>query len=209
MAIFMFSVALILCTANPAALLPTTRSRCQIVKLPDNGCRFDFDGAPKLFKALFDCCFGSGRDLVTAEKAVQSILEVSGGLSAVAEAAADEEFSAEMELVGQLDDSAMLKRLATRRDDAAKGEYMRQRGRFVSAICTFCAQLYLLSCGVEFADLPNPEVFDGLRPPEHISAELGAFVLREAEELERTLLFNVSEELALRSFVVNLALFAG
>jgi DNA polymerase-3 subunit delta' len=200
---------LILCTANPASLLPTTRSRCQIVKLPDNGCRFDFDGAPRLFKALFDCCFSSDRDLVTAEAAVQSILEISGGLSAVAEAAADEEFASEMELVGQLDDSAMLKRLAVRRDDAAKGEYMRQRGRFVSAIYTFCAQLYLLSCGVAFADLPNPEVFDGLRPPENITLRQGEFVLREAEELEHTLLFNVSEELALRSFAVNLALFAG
>ena len=199
---------LILCTANPASLLPTTRSRCQIVKLPDQGCRFDFDGAPQLFKALFDCCFSSARDLVTAESAAQSILEVSGRLSSVAEESVEQDFAAEMELVGQLDDAAMLKRLASRRDDAAKGEYMRRRGIFVSAIYTFCAQIYLLSCGVPFAELPNPEIFDGLRPPEAISVKLGEFVLHEAEELRYTLLFNVSEELALRSFAVNLALFA-
>lgn len=199
---------LILCTANPASLLPTTRSRCQIIKLPDDGCRFDFDGAPRLFKALFDCCFGGERDLVAAEAAAQTILEVSGGLSSVAESAAAEDFAAEMELVGQLDDAVMLKRLAARRDDAAKGEYMRQRGRFVSAIYTFCAQVYLLSCGVPMAELPNPEVFDGLRPPERIPRKQGEFVLREAEELQYTLLFNVSEELALRSFAVNLTLFS-
>ena len=199
---------LILCTANPAALLPTTRSRCQIVKLPDQGCRFDFEGAPQLFKALFDCCFAAERDLVTAEAAAQSILEISGRLSAVAEASAEQDFADEMELVGQLDDAAMLKRIAARRDDAAKGEYMRRRGVFVSAIYTFCAQIYLLSCGVPFADLPNPEVFDGLRPPEQISLTRGEFVLREAEELRYTLLFNVSEELALRSFAVNLSLFS-
>ena len=198
---------LILCTANPASLLPTTRSRCQIVKLPDDGCRFDFDGAPRLFKALFDCCFGTERDMVAAEAAAQTILEVSSGLSEVAESAAEEDFAAEMELVGQLDDAAMLKRLASRRDDAAKGEYMRQRGYFISAVYTFCAQVYLMSRGVPLAELPNPEVFDGLRPPEKIAPEQGEFVLREAEELQYTLLFNVSEELALRSFAVNLTLF--
>ena len=199
---------LILCTANPASLLPTTRSRCQIVKVPDDGCRFDFDGAPRLFKALFDCCFGSERDMVAAEAAAQTILEVSSRLSEVAESAAEEDFAAEMELVGQLDDAAMLKRLASRRDDAAKGEYMRQRRFFISAVYTFCAQIYLMSRGVPPAELPNPEVFDGLRPPEKIAAEHGEFVLREAEELQYTLLFNVSEELALRSFAVNLTLFA-
>ncbi|MBQ6352637.1 MAG: hypothetical protein IJJ28_05175 [Lentisphaeria bacterium] len=145
---------LILCTANPAALLPTTRSRCQIVKLPDRGCRYDFEGAPQLFKALFDCCFAPGRDLVTAEAAAQAILEISGRLSSVAEAAAEQDFAPEMELVGQLDDAAMLKRLAARRDDAAKGEYMRRRGVFVSAICTFCAQIYLLSRGCRFRICP-------------------------------------------------------
>ena len=199
---------LILCTANPASLLPTTRSRCQIVKLPDDGCRFDFDGAPRLFKALFDCCFGAERDLAAAESAAQTVLEISSGLSEVAESAATEDFAAEMELVGQLDDAAMLKRIAARRDDAAKGEYMRQRRYFVSAVYTFCAQVYLLSCGVPPAELPNPEVFDGLRPPERISPKQGEFVLREAEELQYTLLFNVSEELALRSFVANLTLFS-
>ena len=198
---------LILCTANPAALLPTTRSRCQIIKLPDDGCRFDFDGAPRLFKALFDCCFGAERDLVAAEAAVQTVLEISSGLSAVAESAAEEDFAAEMELVEQLDDAAMLKRIAARRDDAAKGEYMRCRSYFVSAVYTFCAQVYLLSCGIPLSELPNPEVFDGMRPPENIPPKLGEFVLREAEELQYTLLFNVSEELALRSFVVDLTLF--
>lgn len=198
---------LILCTANPAALLPTTRSRCQIVKLPDDGCRFDFDGAPRLFRALYDCCFGENRDLTAAESALRIVLEVSNGLAAQAEAFADESFAAELKVMEQLDDPAMLKRVETRRDDAAKGEYMRRRGSFVSAIYTFCAQLFMLSQGAAFADLPNPEVFDGLRLPERIDERLGVFVLKEAEELEFTLRFNVSEELALRSFAVALTLF--
>ena len=198
---------LILCTGNPAALLPTTRSRCQSVKLPDPGCVFDFDGAPELCAALFDCCFDPVRNLVTAEAAARRMIEVGGGLSTVAEAAADADYEAELKVVGQLDDSALLKRVETRRDDAAKGEYMRRRSHFLSAIVTFCSQIFLLSRGADFADLPTPGVFDGLRLPVHIPEALGDFVLKEAEELEYTLKFNVNEELALRSFAVNLALF--
>ena len=198
---------LILCTANPASLLPTTRSRCQMIKLPDGGVRFDFDGAPQLFKALYDCCFGEVRDLVAAESALRCVLEVSSGLSAQAESVAEERFSAELKVMEQLDDPAMLKRVESRRDDAVKGEYMRRRGSFVSAIHTFCAQLFLLSQGAGVRELPNPEVFDGMRLPERISDEFGMFVLKEAEELEYTLRFNVSEELALRSFVVALTLY--
>ena len=198
---------LILCTANPASLLPTTRSRCQMVRLPDDGCRFDFEGAPRLFKALYDCCFGEARDLVAAESALRVILEVSSALSEQADLAADERFAPELKVMEQLDDPALLKRLGTRRDDAAKGEYMRRRVWFVSAISTFCSQVFLLSRGAAFSDLPNPEVFDGLRLPERISAEQGDLVLKESEELEYTLRFNVSEELALRTFVVALTLF--
>ena len=198
---------LILCTGSPAALLPTTRSRCQLVNLTGVDFSFDFDGAPELFSALYECCFGRERDLVAAEKSALRIIEVAGGLSAAAEAAAEADFSAEVQTVEQLDDSAMLKRVETRRDDAAKGEYMRRRGHFVSAISTFCSQLFLLSRGAAFADLPVPSVFDGLRLPAVVPAELGDFVLKEAEELEYTLRFNVNEELALRSFAVNLTLF--
>lgn len=198
---------LILCTANPAALLPTTRSRCQIVKLPDEGCRFDFDGAPELFKALYDCCFGEKRDLAAAESALQTMLKVSSELSAQAEAAAEERFASEMKVMEQLDDPVLTKRVESRRDDAAKGEYMRRRLSFLSAIVTFCSQLFLLSQGAAFSDLPNPEIFDGMRLPERIDGELGGFVLKEAETLEYTLRFNVSEELALRTFAVNLTLF--
>lgn len=198
---------LILCTGSPAALLPTTRSRCQLVNLTGVDCTFDFDGAPELFSALYDCCFGKERDLVAAEKSALRIIEVASGLSAAAESAAESDYSAEIKVVEQMEDSAMLKRVETRRDDAAKGEYMRRRGYFVSAITAFCSQLFLLSRGAAFPDLPAPGVFDGLRLPAVISVEQGDFVLKEAEDLEYTLRFNVNEEVALRSFAVNLTLF--
>ena len=83
---------------------------------------------------------------------------------------------------------------------------MRERRAFVSAIAAFASQIFLLSRGVPREELPNPEVFDGITLPERIAPTDGDRILREAEELQRTLKFPVNEELALRSFAVDLAL---
>lgn len=41
---------------------------------------------------------------------------------------------------------------------------MKERGLFLSAIHSFASELYLLSSGIPFGELPNPELFpDG--PP--------------------------------------------
>ena len=83
---------------------------------------------------------------------------------------------------------------------------MRERGAFLSAIAAFASQIYLLSRGAAMEDLPNPELFDGIALPEKIDPAEGERILREAEELQRVLRFPVNEELALRSFAVNLTL---
>ena len=83
---------------------------------------------------------------------------------------------------------------------------MRERRAFVSAISVFASQLFLLSRGVAKEELPNPEIFRDVQIPERIAPAEGDRILREAEELERTLRFPVNEELALRTFAINLAL---
>lgn len=92
-----------------------------------------------------------------------------------------------------------------RRSTPGYGAYMKERGLFLSAIHSFASELYLLSSGIPFGELPNPELFpDGAAvgvPP-----DLGELVLKEADELLFTLRFNVNEELALRSFAVNAAM---
>jgi hypothetical protein len=64
----------------------------------------------------------------------------------------------------------------------------------------------MLSRGVKREDLPCASVFDHLPIPLEIPEERGNAILKEAEELEYTLRFNVNDELALRTFAVNLAM---
>ena len=97
----------------------------------------------------------------------------------------------------------MVKRLEKRQEDAVNGAYMRERRSFLSAISCFCSQLFMLSDAVDFKDLPNPELF-GSEPLPAITPERGRQILTQAEELEYTLRFNVNEELAIRTFVLNI-----
>ena len=195
---------LILSTGNPGALLPTTISRCQQIPLPGNSCRYDFSGAEDVFKAMENLCFGQ-RGLIAAEQAAQTLISVANGLAAAAEKKVTEEYQDQLAAAARAEDPAYLKRLEGRMTDASFGEYMRDRRIFLSAVVTFCQQLFLLSRGTDFSLLPNPEVFVSGKPDQNISEAYGDQVLKEAEELMFTLRFNVPEELALRTFAVNLA----
>ena len=194
---------LILSTGNPGALLPTTISRCQQIPLPGNCCVYDFAGAGEVFGALEKLCFGE-RGLIAAEYAADTLIRVANGLASAAESRVMESFSEQLAAAGRMDDPAYLKRIENRAADAASGEYMRERSVFLSAILTFCQQLFLLSRGAAFTELANPEVFIS-GEPERIPEDFGNAVLHEAEELMTTLRFNVPEDLALRTFAVNIA----
>ena len=64
----------------------------------------------------------------------------------------------------------------------------------------------MLSQGVDRENLPEKAIFDHLPIPLEIAPERGFAILREAEDLEYTLRFNVNDELALRTFAVNIAM---
>ena len=197
---------LILTSANPAALLPTTRSRCQLLPLPDNKYRFDFAGAEETRRAVYDLCFRCGCDLIMTENAAKRLIAVADGLAEQAKNEVEDEFSGVVDAAKRSEDAALVKRAEALRSDAASGAYMRDRRSFISLIVTFCSQIFLLSRGVLMSDLPNPELFESLALPAQIPADRAARLLREAEDLEYTLKFNVSDELALRTFAVNAAM---
>ena len=192
---------LILSTSNPAALLPTTRSRCQLVPIPSNKCVYDFAGAEKLFSALGRLVTCEKPSLAAAESVTREILAVLGKLGDDAASSVAAEFDAQSAAAAQLEDPALLKRIESRRADAASGAFMRERNAFLSAIVCFCSQLYLLANGADIRDLPNPELLPS--PVPALSQERAAALLREAEELDYTLKFNVGEELAIRTFAAN------
>ncbi len=197
---------MILTAANPSALLPTTRSRCQLLTLPDNKYKFEFDGIKECCEALHELCFGCGCDLIRIEVAAQKLIGVSARLSEQAKSSAEAEFAAEMESARRSEDASFIKRIEGRKNDAASGAYIRERRSFIAAITTFCSQIFLLSNGAAVADLPNGELFDHLAIPVDIKPERAARILKEAEDLEYTLRFNVNDELALRTFAVNIAM---
>ena len=111
-----------------------------------------------------------------------------------------------MEAAKRSEDAVYIKRAESRKNDAASGAYIRDRRSFIAAITSFCSQLFLLANGARAIDLPNPELFDHLAIPAVIDKERAAAILKEAGELENTLRFNVSDELALRTFAINIAM---
>ena len=197
---------LLLLTANPEALLPTTRSRCQLIELPDTGRKIDFAGMKELCRILFRAAFSHGTDPAGAEQEAVELIELFGTIQAAAEERSRADFAAELEVAKNLEDPVFLKNLENRRADAASGNYMLIRNEYLAAIHAFFGQIYLLSQGVEIEDLPHPELFEELVLPTPISPEHGRKLLAEAEELLRTLRFNVNEALALRTFAISLPL---
>jgi DNA polymerase-3 subunit delta' len=195
---------LILASGNPAALLPTTLSRCQELLLLENRCEFNFTGAEEVYAAMHLLFFEAQGDLAKAEAGAAALIRVSAGLSAAAAEQTSGEWAERMEAASRIDPS-FAKKVEAQQTAAANGAYMRQRGQFLTAIRTYCAQLFILASGGAFEDLANPEMFPQGEPGV-IDPERAAAANSEAEELLFTLLFNVNEELALRTFAVNIAM---
>lgn len=197
---------LILCTANPGALLPTTRSRCQQLRLPDHGSIYDFAGKKEVVNAMHELIFNGVNDPARAENAAAALIRVAEHLEADAAEEVGDRFDEAIIAAENAGDNALRKRLETRKNDEISGAFMRCRTKFLGVINACCAQVFMLSCGVSPADLPHPELLEGLSPLPMTTPERGEYVLRHAEELCRTLNYNVNLELALRTFALQLAL---
>ena len=197
---------LILCTANPGALLATTRSRCQQLRLPDRERIFDFTGKKEVIEAMHELVFNGLNDAGRAESAASVLIRVANSLEADAASEVGDRFDEAIATADSLGETSLRKRLETRRADEISGAFMRCRARFLGVIEAYCSQVFMLSCGIAPDQLPHPELFEGLSPLPMTPAERGNFVLKQGEELCRTLNYNVSLELALRSFALQLAL---
>ena len=196
---------LLLTTGNPSSLLPTTRSRCQILRLPESRTEYTFPGNTELFAALYDLFYLAGSHPGKAEAAALKMITVSAALKDSAEDATVEAWKDRIKQAADFD-PAMAKRLEKQRDAESSGAYMRLRKEFLSAIQAYAGEVFLLSMGAAKESLPNPElpVFppDGGLP----DAERAERMQRFAEELLFTLRFNVNEELALRDFALRTAM---
>ncbi|MDD3118729.1 MAG: hypothetical protein PHQ27_06095 [Victivallales bacterium] len=197
----------ILTTGNPAALLPTTRSRCQTLMMLENRTEFDFSGCPELLNALAHLSFKARGRLAAAEHCAAEVIRLAGTLKAQANTAAEQEWSNQLALSEQLEPAAR-KRIEEQFQAAAVAEYLRLRMFFLSAMHTWFAQLYLLASGATMEQLPNPDFFAAVEMPASPDEDFAYHAMKFADELIFNLRFNVDESLALRTFCLNVAVMA-
>ena len=195
----------ILATGNPSALLPTTRSRCQTLLLLENRCDFDFENSADLFSALANLQFKAKNDMVLTEQCASQIISITENLKNSASDHVEAEWEEKLKYAQELE-PPMRKRILAQFEAAVAGEYIRERNYFISAMHTWFAQTYLLSCGATLEKLGNPEIFNGIEIPAEIDEKSAHQALKTVDKLLYELKFNVNEELALRSFCMDVSI---
>ena len=194
---------IILVTAKPKALLPTTISRCHLLTLMDKKVLFTFDHQKELFALLYEA-FNANGDLVKLEKAASGIITIAENLKEEAAEKVAAEFMPKIEQAKEFEER-IVKRLTQLMNDNSVGRYIGERLQFLSAIYSFYAQLALLAEGANFEDLPNNEIFADLDVKiSEISLEKALNAVKLVENLMYSFNFFVNEQLAIRNFVFNL-----
>ena len=201
----------ILATGHPGSLLPTIRSRCQVLTLTDNVCKYDMETFAAMPELLMKLTFASKGDLVAGEDCAAGLIDVLGSLGDMAETTVQERWGDRLKSSENLEPAAM-KLIEKRMDGEIGCEYLRLREEFLSILHTWFAQIALVSEGSPLELLPNPEVIRiwlDADPRPAISPDEAARMLSEAESLVRVLNTNVSDELAVRSFALSVAIDTG
>jgi hypothetical protein len=183
---------LLLHTTQPRLLLPTIRSRCQIVPVLHNRL------APLRRQA------GAAAGLRTSAQ-LQALF---AQLEAEAEAAVGSGIDASwVEMVEA--DKGLLKRLGEQRDTRVAAEYVRRRRQIEEGIQAWFLQQRLRAAGVRPDLLPHPEFIEGLpaesgaaSPP---SADEADDDMRAVVDLLRSLRASLNEALALDAFCLTVS----
>lgn len=202
------SCLFILTTGHPASLLPTIRSRCQILTLTDNVCRYDMETFAAMPEILMRLTFGAKDDLVAGEDCAAGLIEVLGSLGDMASETVQARWADRLKSAENLESAAM--KLLEKRIEGETGcEYLRLREEFLSILHAWFAQIALVAEGTPRELLSNPEVVSvwlDASPRPEISPDEAARMLAEAENLVRVLNTNVSDELAVRAFALSVAI---
>jgi len=196
----------ILATANPSSLLTTIISRCQTILLLTNCCDYTFAGTSELFNALHSLQFQSKGNLVQAEACAQHIITISQGLQAEAKTEEEPKWTERIQKAKEFQTKGQVKQLEEKSKASIQAAYLTKRKQFLSAIHTWFAQVYQVSCGVPQESMANAGIFSSTPPfPEVLNEKLNYKDLEKSEELLQNLNFNVNEELALRDFCLAIA----
>ena len=196
-----------LTTSQPRRLLPTIRSRCQVVGLSSGGRLYENLRDTPLFPTLARIRPGTGLARgVTTAAALAALLQQ---LYSEAEARVREENEERWAVLASQDPGSEVKKELEQSAKAQiESEYRRRRQEVLDALETWFRQLLLIAAGVSETELPHPEMLKaaGVREPAALRLpwELAARNASLAEGLVRELEgSNLDERLALDSFCLE------
>ncbi|MCK5803753.1 MAG: hypothetical protein KAI66_13010 [Lentisphaeria bacterium] len=199
---------LLLHTTQARRLLPTIRSRCQIVSLLHNRRCYPLALAHGLFPELARLRHNAGA--AVALSVMAHITEMFASLRASAEHEVGEDEDERWEQIVEAD-AALGKRLGELRAARIEAEYRRQRDEVLDAIHTWFLQQSLRAAGVADGDVPHPEMLQDL--PDELRAAPSANEVEESlqltDELLRCMATNAPEELVVETFCLSVARIRG
>lgn len=197
----------ILTTGRAADLLPTIRSRCQMIALTDNKCEYRFPGSETVPGILMNLQFRGKGNIVAGEDCAKDLINLAGSLYDEAVRMIEEKWASRLEAASNLE-NAGVKLLEKRIDGESGCEYRRMREQFISLIHSWFAQVALLTSGMDKATLPNPEIMEPLLKEKtlKITEQTAYRDLARAEKLINAMRTNVNDELAIRALCLNVAL---
>ena len=188
---------LILVSVRPNAMLPTIRSRCQVLPLRTTS-NYEFEQRDDLLACLATLKPGGG-----SEAALAGANVISQSLAAIRVQAED----AIEPSPKAIEETATQKKERLATDNARiESEYLSRRETFLSVIHTWFSQLVLFSNGVDKAHLPYSYFLDapGTEWVGSISKGDAEYLLKCADEFLVNLRFNVKEALVLDDFLLKL-----
>ncbi len=200
---------LVLVTRHPQDLLPTIRSRCQVVSMLKNRYSYQFAVEQGLFPVLATMRRGAGA--AAALSAARGLRRIFVSLEKQAAESVDKDDETERGLSEAIEQDAQLqKRWKEIRDARLAAEYRGLREQVVEAVHCWFLQSQLLAVGVPRDKLPHPELLaaaetQGADSPAPVPGrEESEAAVRAAERLRWQLAGNMDETLAIRGFCLEL-----
>lgn len=186
---------MILITVRPGGLLPTIRSRCQVLSLR-SGVRFNFNALEPLLAGLK--AMNPDRGAEAALICSTLLSEVLDGLRAEAQSRC--EFNE-----ARPDETSADKK---RREDANKAleqsEYLSLREQVLGVLQTWFGQIYLLSEGAGAEAMAHPEFFDALPTHWQVAPERARKMVEVCQRFIDLVHTNVKESLLIDDFLLKI-----
>ena len=191
---------IVLVTLNVNALLPTIRSRCQIIRLEGVGKEYCFSGLDQVVQALISMNLGKGA--MVAVSAAQLILEVLTALQKDAEKDIEDKFRNKQTKYLE-EDNGLKKKIESVKTARTSSVYLGHRDQLLGSIYTWYAQEFMRASGIPIPLLPHPEFYN--KAPSEVKENGPATNkalrnLQLSDHLIKNSMLNVSEPLMIQDF---------